>query len=105
MEILTKKKRKRLSANQVRLAVARLKKGENAEVVAKELGVHSTTVRNWKNKAAKRKYRTHNKTKVTPIKRGLAYALMTGELTKKLEQLERESEAIRKMLKIASKLY
>jgi transposase len=101
-----KAKRKRVSANQVRIAVRRLKNGEKARKVAEELGVSLGTVGNWKKKAAQRKYRTHNKTgqKITPMKRGTEYSAMTEEMTKRLKNLEKEAEALRKIIKITKNL-
>lgn len=106
LEAEEKKKRKRVSANQVRLAIKRVKEGEPVAKVAKDLGVHFTTVHNWKNKSAKRNYRTHNKTIVTRNPKGRTdYESERIFHFAKLQRdhLKKELEKVNQILKLARK--
>lgn len=103
-----KKKRKRFSANQVRIAVARIRNGEPAQKVADDLGVHFTTVHGWNRKAAQKKYRTHNDTSspqikgnVTPQKRSeiATKSLTEGSSSKDLrEEINRLNKIIDRLI-------
>jgi transposase len=109
------KKRKTFSNSTIRAAVKRVRDGESVQKVADDVGVHFTTIHNWKNKvkegnsngvsangAGNKVNKSKPKPRVTPIQRNAPYLVKIREDVKaKLNQLEKEADTLRKILEIS----
>lgn len=68
--------KKRFTEEQIIKSLTRLKNGTNAKVLARELGVHETTLYNWRNK----------------------YHDMTASEAKRLRDLESENTKLKRII-------